>query len=261
MKITKRTFEEDQKLQEFARTPREKKPQYNWGSLVDPARWNSTNILVGGNGMGETAFDIEEVADTIGNALTNLLLSREEQDIFNEKNQTFVVRITNLVAERLEKELASGGSIILSRQDLHYLIEKALVENEAFDVAKSLLFANKIEDGSGGLEDDEGTGIQLRLIRRNGKVVPWNEAKIEVAIRKAFLSLERDSEPAVRLAREVTRSMLMLGQEFVNIEDVQDRVQEILMRSSHYKVAETYFLYRARRTHDREAEIHDRAPQ
>ena len=127
-------------------------------------------------------------------------------------------------------------------------------------MAKSLLFARKIEDGSGGLDDEEEVGIQLRLIRRNGKVVPWNESKIEVAIRKAFLSLERDSEPAVKLAREVTHSILNLGQEFVNIEDVQDRVQEILMRDGFYKVAEAYILYRARRTHDREADTQSRRP-
>ena len=118
----------------------------------------------------ESAFEIEEVADTIGNGkLTNLLLSREEQDIFSEKNQSFVARITSLVGDRLEQELADGSSIILSRQDSHYLIEKALIENEAFDVAKSLLFARKIEDGSGGLDDEEEVGIQLRLIRRMGK--------------------------------------------------------------------------------------------
>ena len=260
MKITKRTFEEDQKLQEFASTPREKKPQFNWGSVVDSDRWNTGKILLGANGAGESAFEIEEVADTIGNALTNLILSREEQDIFSEKNQSFVARITSLVGDRLEQELADGSSIILSRQDLHHLIEKALIENEAFDVAKSLLFARKIEDGSGGLDDEEEVGIQLRLIRRNGKVVPWNESKIEVAIRKAFLSLERDSEPAVKLAREVTHSILKLGQEFVNIEDVQDRVQEILMRDGFYKVAEAYILYRARRTHDREADTQSRRP-
>ena len=52
----------------------------------------------------------------------------------------------------------------------------------------------------------------------------------------------------------MTHSILKLGQEFVNIEDVQDRVQEILMRDGFYKVAEAYILYRARRTHDREAD-------
>ena len=58
----------------------------------------------------------------------------------------------------------------------------------------------------------------------------------------------------------MTHSILKLGQEFVNIEDVQDRVQEILMRDGFYKVAEAYILYRARRTHDREADTQSRRP-
>ncbi|MBT6462088.1 MAG: ribonucleoside-diphosphate reductase subunit alpha [Opitutae bacterium] len=255
MKSTKRAFEEDQKLQEFARTPNDKKPHFDWGGLMTGDRWNETNILVAGTGVGETAFSIEEVADTIGSALTNLLLSREEQDIFSEKNQSFVAKISNLVGERLEKELSDGSSIILSKRDLHHLIEKALIENDAFDVAKSLLFARKIEDGFGRLDDNEENGSQLLLIRRNGKVVPWNESKIEIAIRKAFLSLELDSGPAVQLAREVSDRVQKQRQELANIEGVQDIVQEVLMGGGYYKVAEAYILYRARRAHDREATV------
>ena len=35
---------------------------------------------------------------------------------------------------------------------------------------------------------DEHMVDQVRLIRRSGQVVPWNASKIEVAVRKAFLS-------------------------------------------------------------------------
>ena len=90
---------------------------------------------------------------------------------------------------------------------------------------------------------EEGTAN--RLIRRSGQVVPWNDSKIEVAVRKAFLSLQLDSEPAVDLARQVTRKALSTGQAFINIEGVQDLVQEELMRKGHFKVAESYILYRA----------------
>ncbi len=134
------------------------------------------------------------------------------------------------------------------------MIEKALVENDAYDVAKSLVISRS-NDGNGrtlasnGFED--GTG-QIRLIRRSGQVVPWNYSKIEVAVRKAFLSLQFDSEPAVDLARQVTRKALSTGQAFINIEDVQDLVQEELMRKGHFKVAESYILYRARRRIERE---------
>ena len=37
------------------------------------------------------------------------------------------------------------------------------------------------------------TKPELRLIRRNGLVVPWDTNKIEVAVRKAFLT-EQDGE-------------------------------------------------------------------
>ncbi|MBP6783067.1 MAG: ribonucleoside-diphosphate reductase subunit alpha, partial [Verrucomicrobiales bacterium] len=43
-------------------------------------------------------------------------------------------------------------------------------------------------------------------------------------------------------------------QDFIRIEDLQDRVQEELMRQGHYKVAESYILYRAHRAHLRQAE-------
>ena len=37
--------------------------------------------------------------------------------------------------------------------------------------------------------------------------MPWNQHKIEAAVRKAFLSLELNSEPAVSIADAVSRRM------------------------------------------------------
>jgi ribonucleoside-diphosphate reductase alpha chain len=168
-----------------------------------------------------------------------------------------VVESARIVADRLIERLAEedeGGAPRLSFDELYRLIEKALVENDAYDVAKSLVISRS-SDGNGRMhrsdEVEEGTA-QIRLIRRSGQVVPWNSSKIEVAVRKAFLSLQFDSEPAVDLARQVTRKALSTGQAFINIEDVQDLVQEELMRKGHFKIAESYILYRARRWQERE---------
>ena len=142
---------------------------------------------------------------------------------------------------------------------MYRLIEKALVENDAYDVAKSLVICRS-NDGTS--ITDEHMVDQVRLIRRSGQVVPWNASKIEVAVRKAFLSLQLDSEPAVDLAKQVTRKALATGQAFINIEDVQDLVQEELMRTGHFKVAESYILYRARRRIERESgSVHDEVKQ
>jgi ribonucleoside-diphosphate reductase alpha chain len=102
---------------------------------------------------------------------------------------------------------------------------------------------------------DERKPISIQLIRRNKQVVPWNESKIEVAVRKAFLSLHLDSEPAVKIARSVTDRLNNADQAFINIEDVQDAVQEEMMRQGFFKVAESYILHRAHRAQLRDLEV------
>ena len=167
-----------------------------------------------------------------------------------------MVESARIVADRLIERMAEEdeGAPRLSFDELYRLIEKALVENDAYDVAKSLVISRS-NDGSsvGDVSSGTNSGIsQIRLIRRSGQVVPWNSAKIEVAVRKAFLSLRLDSEPAVEIAQNVTQRAISTGQAFINIEDVQDIVQEELMRKGYFKVAESYILYRARRRIDRE---------
>ena len=63
-----------------------------------------------------------------------------------------------------------------------------------------------------------------------------------------------NSDPAVAVARSITERLEASGQAFVQIEEVQDMVQEELMRHGHFKVAEHYILYRAQRRALREAE-------
>ena len=249
-------FEEDRLLAKAAGTPSESKPRFDWADALGDNRFEIPKVRIT-DGAGDRDFHIAEVAEVIGEALTNLMISREENEIYTPKNRALVVESARIVADRLIERMAEeeeGGAPRLSFDELHRLIEKALVENDAYDVAKSLVISRSSEgNGRGGASNgfEEGSG-QIRLIRRSGQVVPWNDSKIEVAVRKAFLSLQLDSEPAVDLARQVTRKALSTGQAFINIEDVQDLVQEELMRKGHFKVAESYILYRARRRIERE---------
>ena len=249
-------FEEDRLLAKAAGTPSENKPRFDWAEALGDNRFEIPKVRIT-DGAGDRDFHIAEVAEVIGEALTNLMISREENEIYTPKNRELVVESSRIVADRLIERMAEedeGGAPRLSFDELYRLIEKALVENDAYDVAKSLVISRS-NDGNGGMhrseEVEEGTA-QIRLIRRSGQVVPWNSSKIEIAVRKAFLSLQFDSEPAVDLARQVTRKALSTGQAFINIEDVQDLVQEELMRKCHFKIAESYILYRARRRQERE---------
>ena len=248
-------FEEDKMLTKAVETPSEKKPRFNWAEALGSNRFEVPKVRIA-DGAGDRDFHIAEVADVIGEALTDLMISREENEIYTPKNRELVVESSRTVADRLVERMAEedeGVAPRLSFEELYRLIEKALVENDAYDVAKSLV----ISRSGNGTSDNNFSGpnpnvSQIRLIRRSGQVVPWNSAKIEVAVRKAFLSLRLDSEPAVEVANNVTQRAISTGQAFINIEDVQDIVQEELMRKGYFKVAESYILYRARRRIERE---------
>jgi len=247
--IQKISFEEDLELKRFAATPKEKKPRFDWSTVLGDNRLHRPEIKIDADGS-ERDFDLAEIADTIGNALTDLLLSRQEDEIFTEVNRKFVGSVAESVGEVLAKQIEQGRALKLSTHDIHLLIEKALIENDAHDVARSLMFG-RIKSSS---KVSERAPVSIRLIRRNGQVVPWSESKIEIAVRKAFLALHVDSEPAIEIARAVTDRLNSVGQAFINIEDVQDAVQEEMMRQGHFKVAESYILYRAHRSRVREEE-------
>ena len=238
-------YEEDRALKRFTSIPADQKPRFAWRDVVAPDQRPATEIKVRINGAVRD-FDLAEVAETIGNALTDLLLSREEADIFTDSNREFVLRVARAVADRLARQVAEGKGLTLSERDINLLIEKALIENRAYDVAKSLVL-NRVE-----IAEAVSGPTAVRVIRRAGQVVPWDRNKVEIAVRKAFLSLEQESEPAVDVAYAVEERVRSLGQGFIQIESLQDLVQEELMRGGYFKAAEAYILYRAHRTSLRE---------
>ncbi len=233
---------QDIALKKLTTAPKDQKPNYNWRDILrdESVPVPEVQVLCP---HGDERFDLSEVADTVGRSLANLLQAKGEKDIFNEKNQRFVADVTREVAANLTKKALERGPIRVTLHDLYVLIEKTLVDNNAHDVAKSLLLkrASKLNISR------ETHGVSVRLIRRNHQVVPWNEGKIEIAIRKAFLSLQKDPAPATAITRAITERALQVKQAFLHIEEVQDMVQEELMKAGHYKVAEDYILYRAAR--------------
>jgi ribonucleoside-diphosphate reductase alpha chain len=250
---------EDLALKRLVTTPLDQKPGFAWrDALGDPSMEAALPEVVVTRGKGdERQFNLADVADEIGAALTDLLLSRQEKDIFNEENRAFVANVAHSVATRLLEHVREGHGLKLSDYDLSLLIEKALIENDAHDVAKSLVFKRSVREVADlanelASERPAPAPVAVRLIRRNGTVVPWNESKIEIACRKAFLTTKEDPESAIKIARAVGARVRRGESAFVHIEDVQDMVQEELMRQGFYKVAESYILYRAQRTRMRE---------
>ncbi len=246
------SFDEDLALKRLVTTPRDQKPEYSWRDSLSLDALSHPGITVTRSTGEETGFDLSKVADEIGQALTDLLLSREEKNIFNEENRGFVASVAHSVASRLIEQARESGGLRLSEHDLSLLIEKALIDNDAHDVAKSLVFKRSVRSSLNPNSYPEAAPLTVRLIRRNGTVVPWMPSKIEEACRQAFLSMKENAEGAIAIARGVTERVRLRDSAFVHIEDVQDMVQEELMRQGFYKVAESYILYRAQRSRHRE---------
>ena len=92
--------------------------------------------------------------------------------------------------------------------------------------------------------------------KRDGRLVPYDEAKIAAAIDRAFVAAEsgKGEDEAERLAKIVTREMnAKENNETPSVEDIQDQVERVLIAEGYAKTAKAYILYRAERSRTREA--------
>ena len=102
---------------------------------------------------------------------------------------------------------------------------------------------------------------QLKIIKRNGTVVPYTADKISVAMTKAFLAVEGGTAAASPRIRELVQDLTdqmtatfkrrMPSGGTLHIEEIQDQVELALMRSGEQKVARSYVLYREQRSQER----------
>ncbi|MCX6836800.1 MAG: ATP cone domain-containing protein, partial [Verrucomicrobia bacterium] len=261
-------LQEDKVLKRVTQTPKDQKPQFEWSALAVAAIGEtvpaSIKVSIGGK---ERDFDSAEIADTVGSALTDLFLARQKEgDIYNETNRQFVQNISKAVTEEIHQrtaQLAEGSSRVgtLNAKDIYHCIERALIKHNAHDVARTLAERRKRTEPHDPFADaiPQPLIVNTKVIRRSGQLVPWNHNKIEIAVRKAFLSLELDSSPAVQIAETVSRYIAEENKQFIHIEDVQNLVEEELMKQGFFKVARGYIQYRALRTSMRDTDEQEAA--
>ncbi len=104
-----------------------------------------------------------------------------------------------------------------------------------------------------------------RILRRNGAVVPFEPAKIAIAVTKAYLAVNGSQGAASTRVREMVEHLTNAvvaallrrqpsGGTF-HIEEVQDQVELCLMRSGEHDVARAYVLYRAKHMEERRLQM------
>jgi ribonucleoside-diphosphate reductase alpha chain len=122
-----------------------------------------------------------------------------------------------------------------------------------------------ISAGSGARQHRENVADNplnhYQILRRNGSVVPFEPAKIAVAMMKAFLAVHGTQGAASASVREVVDNLTQTvvralmrsrpGGGTFPIEDIQDQVELGLMRGGHHEIARAYVLYREKRAQER----------
>ncbi|MCM1504257.1 MAG: anaerobic ribonucleoside triphosphate reductase [Muribaculum sp.] len=93
------------------------------------------------------------------------------------------------------------------------------------------------------------------VVKRDGRVVGYNDEKIKAAIRKAMLQTEMGEDEA--LIHKITDRISMTGPERMTVEQIQDRVEMELMKSPRKEVAKRYIAYRDQRSIARRAKTRD----
>jgi ribonucleoside-diphosphate reductase alpha chain len=204
--IAKKLIHEDEQLKKLAKKPKHEKTFFEWHNALaemDPAMSDgAVKVKVG---VHEKDFNLGEIANTVGNALTDLFVAREVSDIYNEENLRLVKSISHVVAEEISAQSREAKGRPIAAYDVYRIIEKALVRANQHDLARSInVRRQRMENTLEGDAPPQPIMINTKVIRRNGQVVPWNYNKVEIAVRKAFLSLELNPAPAVEIARAVT---------------------------------------------------------
>jgi len=93
------------------------------------------------------------------------------------------------------------------------------------------------------------------VVKRDGRVVGYNEEKIKAAIRKAMLQTDAGEDES--LIQRIADRIGSRGREQMTVEEIQDMVEVELMKSARKEVARCYINYRHKRSVARKAKTRD----
>ncbi|MCI6169415.1 MAG: anaerobic ribonucleoside triphosphate reductase [Muribaculaceae bacterium] len=93
------------------------------------------------------------------------------------------------------------------------------------------------------------------VVKRDGRVVGYNEEKIKAAIRKAMLATEAGEDES--LIQRIADRIGAHGKSQMSVESIQDQVELELMKSPRKEVARAYINYRHKRNVARKAKTAD----
>lgn len=111
--------------------------------------------------------------------------------------------------------------------------------------------------------------LNLKVVKRNGKKVDFNGAKIALAIKKGFDSITVDEDDETKKYTEKDVNKVYVGvlnriekeyqnEEKIKIEDIQDMIEDELRKKGYEDVYFSFSTYRERRAQSRQAFLDDK---
>ena len=101
----------------------------------------------------------------------------------------------------------------------------------------------------------------LKVVKRNGKKVPFDTTKVAIAIKKGFDGTIREEEESKYTSKDVQKVYQSVIKEIakryedlekIKIDDIQDLIEAMLKKHKYMDVYEAFFDYRERRDKSRE---------
>lgn len=114
--------------------------------------------------------------------------------------------------------------------------------------------ANRTANGASDHPGGADVVVPTSILKRDGRVVPFDVARIENALIRCFGSFERTpSTPISELARRVVNIIAAKANGSPpTVEGVQDIVEMVLQAAGEFEAAKRYILYRAEHAKERE---------
>jgi ribonucleoside-diphosphate reductase alpha chain len=99
-----------------------------------------------------------------------------------------------------------------------------------------------------------GLKMMQKIRKRDGRIVDFDSTKIANAVFKAFIATKsKDGKRAEEIANQVVEIIEERIPGIPSVEDVQDAVEEVLIKNGYASVAKAYILYREKRAQIRKA--------
>lgn len=97
----------------------------------------------------------------------------------------------------------------------------------------------------------------MLVIKRDGRTVDFDRAKIEIAIRKANAEVEAEERATDQEIEEILSYIESKKAKRMLVEDIQDIIEQKLMEQGHFELGKTYIIYRYSRALVRKANTTD----